>query len=70
MKKFLSVAYHRYLNLLIAVKTFINCVRSGIGYDPTWVVKGKPIYKSPYGLASLGSHQMGGGKNWEIFQML
>ena len=68
MKKFVSTAYHRYLNLLIAVKTFINCVRSGIGYDPTWVVKGKPIYKSPYGLASLGSHQMGGVKIGKFFK--
>ena len=28
-------------------------MRSGIGYDLTWVVKGKPIYKSPYGLAII-----------------
>lgn len=37
----------------MAKETLINCMRSGIGYDLTWVVKGKPIYKSPYGLAII-----------------
>lgn len=67
MKKFVSEAYHRYLNLLTAVKTLINCLRSGIGYDPTWVVKGKPIYKSPYRMAQFMKRKTGGGNNWEIF---
>ena len=61
MKKLVSIAYHRYLNLLIAVKTLINCLRSGIGYDPTWVVKGKPIYKSPYRMAPFMKRRTEGG---------
>lgn len=60
MKKFVSEAYHRCLNLLTAVKTLINCLRSGIGYDRTWVVKGKPIYKSPYRKAPFIKRRTGG----------
>lgn len=69
MKKFVSEAYHRYLNLLIAVKTLINCLCSGIGYDPTWVVKGKPICKAPYRKAPFMKRQTGGGNNWEAFYL-
>lgn len=70
MKKFVSEAYHRYLNLLTAVKTLINCLRSGIGYDPTWVIKGKPIYKSPYRMAQFMNRKTGGviiGKYFKCF---
>lgn len=45
MKKLLRGLYHGFLRRLQSVKTFLNCLRSGIGYDSSWVVKGKPVLR-------------------------
>lgn len=46
MKKRLSSYYRNYLHIVQSIKTYLNCLRSGIGYDSSWVVKGLPVYKS------------------------
>lgn len=47
MKSLLVTFYHEIIHIFESIATYFNCIRSGIGYDSSWVVKGMPVFMFP-----------------------